>query len=241
MEAQGERMSFCPVCGTQRVSRFCSQCGHDFGLENLSDQVQPAEETSEKPEALVDDSASSGALEPEVEASSAEVEDAKALDATELAQEDVGSVELELVPSEVEPDAEAADQQIEIEAARPDVESVVETESDEKAPSELNTPSTADPKASLLEQVETPSLAVALPVAGWYLDPKNPTRLRFWDGTAWTDRLGEYLIPQGKEAELTKGKRSDLGEKKTKDKKCGFCQYPASEGSVACRACGQRL
>src|SRR6476646_8753713 len=27
------------------------------------------------------------------------------------------------------------------------------------------------------------------PIAGWYDDPRDPARLRYWDGSAWTEHL----------------------------------------------------
>lgn len=33
------------------------------------------------------------------------------------------------------------------------------------------------------------------PVPGWYRDPSNPSRLRFWDGAAWTDQLRDAPAP----------------------------------------------
>jgi hypothetical protein len=30
------------------------------------------------------------------------------------------------------------------------------------------------------------------PAAGWYADPADPTRARYWDGTWWTDHLAAY-------------------------------------------------
>jgi hypothetical protein len=31
------------------------------------------------------------------------------------------------------------------------------------------------------------AMSAPLPAAGWYADPQQPTRWRYWDGTAWTD------------------------------------------------------
>ena len=39
------------------------------------------------------------------------------------------------------------------------------------------------------------SNAPELPPFGWYPDPAGTTMLRWWDGSAWTDRL-EYRRPE---------------------------------------------
>lgn len=35
-----------------------------------------------------------------------------------------------------------------------------------------------------------------LPPAGWYGDPNDATQLRWWDGTAWTDRVEKSISEQ---------------------------------------------
>jgi hypothetical protein len=98
--------------------------------------------------------------------------------------------------------------------------------------------------ASIVESVpvrEELSLEVSeSPIPGWYLDPKNQTRLRFWNGSAWTDRLGEYLIPQSQKDNGLIG-RQPISEPSEVELKCGFCQYPSTPGSASCRACGKRI
>jgi uncharacterized protein DUF2510 len=39
-------------------------------------------------------------------------------------------------------------------------------------------------------QPAAPPVTGSLPVAGWYPDPQQPSRWRYWDGTAWTDHTG---------------------------------------------------
>jgi uncharacterized protein YbjQ (UPF0145 family) len=36
----------------------------------------------------------------------------------------------------------------------------------------------------------------AQPPAGWYSDPHDPTRLRWWDGAAWTDQTQASITEQ---------------------------------------------
>jgi hypothetical protein len=36
-----------------------------------------------------------------------------------------------------------------------------------------------------------PSAAVTTPPPGWYPDPQRHARLRYWDGTAWSDATSE--------------------------------------------------
>ena len=46
--------------------------------------------------------------------------------------------------------------------------------------------------ARLTSPGETPPDAIGgQPVPGWYADPKNESRLRYWDGTAWTDNTAD--------------------------------------------------
>ncbi len=40
----------------------------------------------------------------------------------------------------------------------------------------------------------TPSMP-ALPPPGWYPDPGDPARARFWDGVAWTDQVAPGAAP----------------------------------------------
>lgn len=42
----------------------------------------------------------------------------------------------------------------------------------------------------------TPGPASGLPVAGWYSDPHDPTRLRWWDGDTWSDRTQASITEQ---------------------------------------------
>jgi hypothetical protein len=45
------------------------------------------------------------------------------------------------------------------------------------------------------EPVPDPAAGGVQPVAGWYDDPAQPSRLRYWDGTAWTDHTWAKTTP----------------------------------------------
>jgi hypothetical protein len=44
-------------------------------------------------------------------------------------------------------------------------------------------------RVSTEQQADSPRLGSALPVAGWYADPADPSMLRYWDGTAWSPHV----------------------------------------------------
>lgn len=35
---------------------------------------------------------------------------------------------------------------------------------------------------------------VVLPLAGWYTDPSDESRIRYWDGAAWTDHVAAAQV-----------------------------------------------
>ena len=49
---------------------------------------------------------------------------------------------------------------------------------------------------------------MTLPPPGWYQDPLNPDRQKWWDGTAWTD----YTAPLGSAASETSAETAEAGQ-----------------------------
>lgn len=62
--------------------------------------------------------------------------------------------------------------------------------------------------------------------AGWFTDPSDPARERYWDGNTWSDRYRERKV----EAAL-------LGP----PIRCPFCQEAVRAGAVVCGHCGRGL
>ena len=42
-------------------------------------------------------------------------------------------------------------------------------------------------------------------VPGWYADPENPARWRWWDGSAWTDQVSRPSADRTPEGKIDKG------------------------------------
>jgi uncharacterized protein DUF2510 len=47
----------------------------------------------------------------------------------------------------------------------------------------------------MTEEHIPPGGAPAAPVAGWYADPGDTARIRFWDGSTWTDQVAVRPLP----------------------------------------------
>ena len=50
--------------------------------------------------------------------------------------------------------------------------------------------------APVYERIKAARGALPLPPAGWYADPNEPTRQRYWDGAKWTEQLSFSYIAE---------------------------------------------
>ena len=48
-----------------------------------------------------------------------------------------------------------------------------------------------------IQEAASPAPQTVSPTAGWYEDPSDPTRLRYWDGQEWNDQTREALLEGG--------------------------------------------
>jgi hypothetical protein len=202
-------MRFCPTCGTERVARFCSRCGFDF--ESLpSEEIEPAEMADAiRPELELAHESGESSFDSTVESE---------LNVVTEVPEEPRDPAIEASPEAVK-DAEGANadgvavsQPEHSEISNPESELIDVNESG--APVEESTSVTqAAPQEEHQDHTEgeaqlTPSMSSggvepnATKKSGWYSDPINPNRLRFWDGDAWTDRVADKQSLGNPEAQL---------------------------------------
>ena len=66
---------------------------------------------------------------------------------------------------------------------------VIPSETEPEATAQTEASAEAEPELS--KQDETLPAANVLPPADWYPDPKAEKRLRYWDGSAWTEHVAD--------------------------------------------------
>jgi hypothetical protein len=233
-------MRFCPSCGVERVARFCSGCGFDFD-QNLEPELT---------------------LDQEIPASTADASQGGA--ATESFEEvefNVIETPKEPIPSSI-PDlsAEGLEQPDTSEPKLPEepVDQTAEPEltltvQDSAKQEDKELPAVEEEVIDVVLVESEPEVVPAAPPnpEGWYPDPINKTRFRYWDGNAWTDRTAlkasevepeeepvqvnfELAAPVVLEG-LTYGKKYRSGSS------CFNCGFMPTERTNFCECCGAAL
>jgi hypothetical protein len=225
-------MRFCPRCGVERVAKFCSGCGFDFD-QNPEQQTKITEESPVS--ATKANSGEGTEAELVVDLDFNDNHDVPT-ERTDLSQQEIGAIETVDGAQEVELAATAEDSPQEKGRELPvnDEEftgsALIETEAMTEPEVDLVTPSKPE---------------------GWYPDPINKTRFRYWDGTGWTDRTATKATGVQEEGEpepanfdlaapvvlegLTYGKRYRSGAS------CFNCGYTPKETTNFCECCGATL
>lgn len=267
-------MRFCPSCGVERVARFCSGCGFDF-----DQTAEPELDTDQETPSFVAENALgvdtqaelnvedfNGTEAPEEKTSNSmknliTEEEVSELQEQTLSPDDEAPLGAHLVAeSAFEEGTEGAGQQgtseaqvqqgqiVQINEPEPTitVQDSVQQEDKELAVDKEDLIGVA------LAQPE-PEVVTAAPLKteGWYADPINSTRFRYWDGSAWTDRTAmkasevepekqpehvnfELAAPVVLEG-LTYGKKYRSGSS------CFNCGFMTTGMTNFCECCGASL
>lgn len=257
-------MKYCPSCGTERVARFCAGCGFDFDASPLDSQTLETNNAEEvgAPSSAFDVEPAGGdspiSSDPGEEKQPPPTVPDEDEAEKELIEPDSVDVELEQEP---QPDSlpdlsanaqtvdevaqENSDTAVELSAGVDDSEPTIGLTEGEEANSEF---------ASGTESQNTAEQEKTAKQVGWYVDPINSARFRFWDGAAWTDRIAlkagdEPVEPDDEPAVKT---INDLpspvileglsyGKKYRAGSSCFNCGFTPEERTNFCEVCGVDL
>jgi hypothetical protein len=264
-------MHFCPNCGVERVARFCSGCGLDF--DQLSEPpltVQSEGSASDAVAMLGEGAAPELALDSEVSQNQFEetltIESESEHQREQLPQE---SITDSIVSSEIDlPSEQPAEDLERVDTA----ESLAQLDQlaslASEAPSGLQDPLSKGENSIPNSEEDFSSMDLVQPEAriheepnirpgkttkpeGWYPDPINKFRFRYWDGNVWTDRTATRANEVEESQELI-SPNLDLatpvileglayGKKYRSGSSCFNCGFMPLELTNFCECCGANL
>ena len=270
-------MRFCPSCGVERVARFCSGCGFDFDqnpepeqgivqentasqADDISNTAPASESVAELGESLIgvpkesapssppDLNALDPVLEPQDEPLTSENETASGTNPVAGPFDDDRPEGLELLSAS---EGQVSDGQGELTH-----EPELPVEAEDSVQREDNDLPFAEEEVIDVVLAEPELDAEVAPATepkseGWYPDPINKVRFRYWDGNGWTDRTAM----RASEVEQEEGQAQvnfelaapvvleglAYGNKYRSGSSCFNCGFMPTELTNFCECCGTAL